>query len=313
MLETIIKLLKHFRNEKRGVSNVIVVMLSLILVVVIVSNVILWSYQMNQLDWERMQEDIEITVVGDTLFAHDEITTIGGTNYRTFRLISADGAGTNFNALGTVGRYLCFRAAYPLTGISSIPASTWTIYYRVQRYRTASGTVTIPVCHADVDVLIRKSDDTIRANITTNVANSRNFTADLDVWETINATYAWTAYTVVDQTDYLEVDFYIEVTMAGTRAAPRIRIDDRSLLVADQTRVMLSSGIFTIKNKGSLTSHIVSLWVNNSTNHQHYGVDLFVSSGEEVTYIRGDVNLPTGNFIVKVITERGNIAIFTNY
>jgi hypothetical protein len=63
MLETIIKLLKHFRKEKRGVSNVIVVMLSLILVVVIVSNVILWSYQMNQFDWERMQEKIEITNV----------------------------------------------------------------------------------------------------------------------------------------------------------------------------------------------------------------------------------------------------------
>jgi hypothetical protein len=63
MLETIIKLLKHFRNEKRGVSNVIVVMLSLILVVVIVSNVILWSYQMNQLDWEKMNEDVKITDV----------------------------------------------------------------------------------------------------------------------------------------------------------------------------------------------------------------------------------------------------------
>jgi len=63
MLETIIKLLKRFRNGKRGVSNVIVVMLSLILVVVIVSNVILWSYQMNQFDWERMREKIEITNV----------------------------------------------------------------------------------------------------------------------------------------------------------------------------------------------------------------------------------------------------------
>ena len=50
MLEAIIKRLKH---DKHGVSNVIVVMLSLILIVVIVANVVLWSYQMNQVDWRK--------------------------------------------------------------------------------------------------------------------------------------------------------------------------------------------------------------------------------------------------------------------
>jgi len=57
MLEAIIKRLKR---DKRGVSNVIVVMLSLVLIVVIVANVVLWSYQMNQLDWEKMQENIAL-------------------------------------------------------------------------------------------------------------------------------------------------------------------------------------------------------------------------------------------------------------
>ena len=38
-------------------------MLSLVLIVVIVANVVLWSYQMNQLDWERMREDISIANV----------------------------------------------------------------------------------------------------------------------------------------------------------------------------------------------------------------------------------------------------------
>ncbi|MDI6905770.1 MAG: hypothetical protein QMD13_09895, partial [Candidatus Bathyarchaeia archaeon] len=56
-MEAIIKRLEH---DKRGVSNVIVVMLSLVLIVVIVANVVLWSYQMNQLDWERTQENIAI-------------------------------------------------------------------------------------------------------------------------------------------------------------------------------------------------------------------------------------------------------------
>ena len=52
--------MRHLRVDKRGISDVIVVMLSLVIVVIIVSNVILWSYQMNQFDWERMQENIEI-------------------------------------------------------------------------------------------------------------------------------------------------------------------------------------------------------------------------------------------------------------
>jgi Na+-transporting NADH:ubiquinone oxidoreductase subunit NqrC len=55
--------MKHLRQDKRGISNVIVMMLSLVLVVIIVANVILWSYQMNQLDLDRMQEKVEITTV----------------------------------------------------------------------------------------------------------------------------------------------------------------------------------------------------------------------------------------------------------
>ena len=54
--------LRRFRKSKRGVSNVIVVVLSLVILVVIASNVILWSYQMNQLDWEKMQESIRVSV-----------------------------------------------------------------------------------------------------------------------------------------------------------------------------------------------------------------------------------------------------------
>jgi Na+-transporting NADH:ubiquinone oxidoreductase subunit NqrC len=51
------------RRDKRGISNVIVVMLSLVIVVIIFSNVILTSYQMNQFDWDRMKENVEITDV----------------------------------------------------------------------------------------------------------------------------------------------------------------------------------------------------------------------------------------------------------
>jgi len=62
-LWTIIGHLRKFRTNKRGISNVIVIVLSLVILVIIASNVILWSYQMNQLDWEKMQENVEIANV----------------------------------------------------------------------------------------------------------------------------------------------------------------------------------------------------------------------------------------------------------
>jgi len=61
MLEAIIRRLKRLNCNRQGVSNVLVVMLSLILITVIVANVVLWNYQMNQLDIERMHESISIT------------------------------------------------------------------------------------------------------------------------------------------------------------------------------------------------------------------------------------------------------------
>src|SRR4030066_2461216 len=61
MLQAITRHLRRFRRGKRGISTVIVVMLSLVLVVIIVGNVVLWGYQMNQLDMDRMQETLSLT------------------------------------------------------------------------------------------------------------------------------------------------------------------------------------------------------------------------------------------------------------
>ena len=54
------KMRVRIKQDKCAMSNVIVVMLSLVLVVIIVANVVLWSYQMNQLDLEREQESVNI-------------------------------------------------------------------------------------------------------------------------------------------------------------------------------------------------------------------------------------------------------------
>jgi hypothetical protein len=66
-----------------------------------------------------------------------------------------------------------------------------------------------------------------------------------------------------------------------------------------------------LKNEGSLTVHIVSLWVNNATLHKRYDVDLFINPGETLPYTRTDIALPEGDYIIKVVTERGNIAVYS--
>jgi hypothetical protein len=68
---------------------------------------------------------------------------------------------------------------------------------------------------------------------------------------------------------------------------------------------------YTFENDGGLTVHLVSLWISNSTIHQHYNINVFVNSAETKTYLGEDIPLPTGSYTVKVVTERGNMAVYS--
>ena len=68
---------------------------------------------------------------------------------------------------------------------------------------------------------------------------------------------------------------------------------------------------FTFENDGGLTVHLVSLWIVNATSHQQYDISVFVNSAETKTYLRDDISLPTGSYRVKVVTERGNTAVYS--
>ncbi|MCW4023782.1 MAG: hypothetical protein NWF01_01960 [Candidatus Bathyarchaeota archaeon] len=59
-MKTITRHLKAFKQNRRGISTVIVVMLSLALLVTVVGNTVLWSYQMNQFDLDRIHENVNI-------------------------------------------------------------------------------------------------------------------------------------------------------------------------------------------------------------------------------------------------------------
>jgi hypothetical protein len=68
---------------------------------------------------------------------------------------------------------------------------------------------------------------------------------------------------------------------------------------------------FTFENRGALTVHLVSLWINNSTFHQRYNINFFINSAETKTYLRENISMPTGSYTVKVVTERGNMAVYS--
>jgi len=119
---------------------------------------------------------------------------------------------------------------------------------------------------------------------------------------TVNLTDKWSSYVHDDGT------VYIKIIDEGADSNQTI-IDIDFLAV----RVVINGMKFTFQNKGSLTSHLVSLWVNNSTHHERYDVNIFVNSGDRIYYIRADISLPNKPYTVKVVTERGNTAVFTSH
>lgn len=187
-----------------------------------------------------------------TLYAHAETTTIGGSSYYLHSLSPADGNGTTLSASAvTAGRKLMGRWVYPLSGIVSIPASTWTVTYSAMKSASAKDVV----AHGDIDILARKADGTIRNSIASDVANSPSLTLT-NVWETLTGTYDWPGYTVVDQTDYLEVAYYIEVTTPQNSKSVSLLVDDGTLPLADQTKI--ENVMFTNPNQAPVASFTFS-------------------------------------------------------
>jgi len=165
-----------------------------------------------------------------TLYAHRETILIGGVSYYQLKINSADSTRLTLSqSASTTGRKLLDRSVYSLIGIAMIPANTWTIYYRA--YKTGP----LTVAHCDIDVLIRKADGTVRTVIATDIANSSSLGTS---WSTVSATYSWNNYIVEDETDFLEVDYYAHVTTSQSNRRVYLRIDDSTLPLTSQTRIV---------------------------------------------------------------------------
>jgi biopolymer transport protein ExbD len=66
-----------------------------------------------------------------------------------------------------------------------------------------------------------------------------------------------------------------------------------------------------VKNTGAISLHIVAVWVSNATVHQRYDADVFLNAGESATYNLTDITVPQDAILTKVVTERGNMAVFS--
>jgi hypothetical protein len=91
-----------------------------------------------------------------------------------------------------------------------------------------------PVGHVDIDALIRESDGSIREILAIGVADSANLASTP---ATLSGLYSMTAYSVIDQSDFLEVDYYVDVTSSTSGVAAYLRICDDTLSADDQTRM----------------------------------------------------------------------------
>jgi hypothetical protein len=307
-LRTIIWLhLKRFRRDCRGVSNIIVIALSLIIITIIVSNIILWNYQINQLDWEKMREDVKITSVSRTTVASWFVVQGEYLINKGSRSV-----GTYTNTQTDNGLYETFTEAPPaqtyaldINGTFAIDISTYPFAY-------------ISTLEVRLKYRASSTEDTwflLAYNWTSRTYSNTGFNNTAGdpsptTWKyySINMTSKWQSYVRNDGTIYLK--FCDEQALKGNnepspRSRTNVDIDFLSVrVVGDWTN-------FMFKNDGSSTVHIVSLWVIDSSNHKHYDADTIINSGETLSYLRVDVHLPSEQYTVKAVTEKGNVAVYS--
>ena len=284
-------------HDSRGLSNVVVVMLSLIIVVTIVVNVVLWSYQMNQFDLERMHEDVKITDVADvngssSWFSTQEEFTVDAGNKVSGTYMdtqSIDGSYESFSANGTGaleidGTFPVDLSTYPLNRIQTL---------EIQMVYSSSGTGENWYLEAYNWASSAFSDVGF---------NSTSGSVPTTGWNdyAVNLTDQWNSYMSSNGTVWIKV--FDQGTDANQTA---IDID----FIAVRAAADMTS--FTFENDGSFTSQLVALWIDNSTLHQRYEISIYINSGDTVSYSRADVILPEEPYTVKIITERGNIAIYS--
>jgi len=173
----------------------------------------------------------QMVTLPPTLYAHREQTAINRTSYYQFKRSGPDSAVLNLTVWNQyAGRYCFGGFLYPLAN-QTLPVATWTFYYYAA---VKMAWKWIGAAHCDVDILIRKADGSIRSIIATDVATASVTAVKGDTaitYSLVSGTYSFPGYSVVDPTDYLEIDYYIHYTTSGNEYLYVVG----SLLVEDAT------------------------------------------------------------------------------
>ncbi len=186
------------------------------------------------------------------LTPHSENTTISGQDYYQMEEATpADGTAAIFYEeyiKNESGRKILYNADDPsrqarhvfsLIGIEEIPMSTWTVYYRCYAY----GGGFFPRIDKDVrfsiDILVRQADGTVRELIDDFAAEAFLNKGEEGFWMTKSTTYDFPGYTVVDENDYLEIDYYVETNAGpnGEYGYLQLLVDDSTVSDNERTRI----------------------------------------------------------------------------
>jgi Tfp pilus assembly protein PilE len=293
--------MKRLKRDKRAVSNAIVVMLSLVLVVIIVANIVLWSYQMNQLDWERMQErttlaDVEQATHSSWFTSQNEYAVnvgsrVNGTyvdtrtvdsNYETY---GEESTPPNYE-LEIVGEFTLDVFTYPLAYVQSVEIQL--------HYRT----------NDSFENWFLKAYNWTKGEYSDSGFNSSSGdtpTTGEFKYYAVNLTDAWQSYV---QNGMIRIEF------CDNKSDVNATLVDIDFL---GVRLVIEGTKFSFENDSPLTSHIVAIWVIDTTTHKRYDANLFLDSGTEGDYFRADISLPAKDFIIRAVTERGNVAVFGSH
>jgi len=272
-------------------------MLSLVLIVVIVANVILWSYQMNQLDLEREQESVDILLA---------------TRFSPWYVAQKE-----YTVDGEKGERL--EGYYVYTQIDDGAAEQF-----VEKYKDPPGRYRLEI-YNDFMIDLSSFPLTYVKSIQIRLKYSINSTEDYWHLKAWNWTFSDWSDLGSSKPSSTGTWMYFNVTpedvanlVNATDGCVRVKVVDRNigdnvltLLNIDllAIRVILKGSCFKFRNSGFLTAHVVALWViDSANNHTRYEMNLFLNQREAITYWT-DITWSSGSYVIKVVTARGNIAI----
>jgi hypothetical protein len=121
----------------------------------------------------------------------------------------------------------------------------------------------------------------------------------------------WNEYAVAvtdGWTDYVNDEGVMRIEFSDEGISTNQTIVDIDFLAV---RAIIDGTRLDLKNSSPMSTRIVAIWITNATTHQRYNANLFLNAGEAATYIRVDIKLPQDILLAKVVTERGNMAVFS--